>query len=274
MTTVVNAGNGSTTITTLGTITTGTWNGTVSVTGGGTGANIAASNGGIVYSTASTLALLSNTASAARMLQSGANAAPAWSTVTYPLTITAAKILYASTSSTISSIGTSIASLFCSAAAGPATVALNVADGNTVVGSASALPVRAALSAGAGLVINPALIPTVSFSLAAPTNEASTTVALTAGTFYLANAATLITFTLAASPTAGDTYVIVGIGAGGWKVAQNASQLIELPTGITTTTGTGGSLSSNNRYDCVTITYSETSNTFVATNIVGNIIYV
>jgi hypothetical protein len=76
---------GQSSITTLGTITTGTWNGSViPLAYGGTNANLTASNGGIFYSTASAGAILAGTATANKMLLSGATAAPTWSTSTIP----------------------------------------------------------------------------------------------------------------------------------------------------------------------------------------------
>lgn len=53
---------------------------------GGTGASLTASNGGLVYSTATELALLAATATAGQVLRSGASGAPSWSTATYPAT--------------------------------------------------------------------------------------------------------------------------------------------------------------------------------------------
>lgn len=58
----------------------------LSLSRGGTSANLTASNGGILYSTASAAAILSGTATAGQMLQSGASTTPAWSTATYPAT--------------------------------------------------------------------------------------------------------------------------------------------------------------------------------------------
>ena len=70
------------------------WTGELSLARGGSGAALTASNGGIVYSTASVLAILAGTGVAGRMMQSGANAAPTWSTATYPATAgTAGNIL-------------------------------------------------------------------------------------------------------------------------------------------------------------------------------------
>lgn len=58
----------------------------VSLANGGTGANLTASNGGIVYSNASTFAVLAGTATAGQHLQSGASGAPSWTTATFPST--------------------------------------------------------------------------------------------------------------------------------------------------------------------------------------------
>lgn len=51
---------------------------------GGTSANLAASNGGILYSTASAVAILGGTATASKMLLSGSSTTPSWSTSTIP----------------------------------------------------------------------------------------------------------------------------------------------------------------------------------------------
>ena len=82
---------GQNSITTLGTITTGTWNGTiVDLAHGGTNANLTASNGGIFYSTASAGAILAGTATASQVLLSGASTTPAWSTAVYPSAVATA----------------------------------------------------------------------------------------------------------------------------------------------------------------------------------------
>lgn len=70
-------------------------NAVVTLAQGGTNANLTASNGGIFYSTASAAAILSGTATANKMLLSGATAAPTWSTSTIPTSAgsTANKVL-------------------------------------------------------------------------------------------------------------------------------------------------------------------------------------
>jgi len=94
-------------ITSLGTVTTGVWNATdIGLAYGGTNASLTASNGGIVYSTATAMAILSGTATARQMLQSGASGAPAWSTATYPATTTTNRILYSSSTNTVGQITT------------------------------------------------------------------------------------------------------------------------------------------------------------------------
>ncbi len=64
------------------------WTGQLGLTRGGTGASLTASTGGIVYSGASALGVMSGTSTAGQMLRSGASAAPAWSTATWPATAT------------------------------------------------------------------------------------------------------------------------------------------------------------------------------------------
>ena len=98
---------GQTSITTLGTITSGTWNGSIiDLVHGGTNANLTASNGGIVWSNATQMQILSGTAIAKQVLLSGSGATPAWSTATYPATTTVNQILYSSATNTISGLPT------------------------------------------------------------------------------------------------------------------------------------------------------------------------
>lgn len=87
-------------ITTVGTITSGTWNGSIiDLAHGGTNANLTASNGGIHYSTSSATAILAGTATANLPLLSGSNAAPAWAAISYPTSATSGGVVYASSTS-------------------------------------------------------------------------------------------------------------------------------------------------------------------------------
>lgn len=78
------------------------------------------------------------------------------------------------------------------------------------------------------------------------------------GFAYLANNASLITFTLPASPVKLDVFQVAGLGAGGWRIAQNAlQQIIWKEGGVDgtheTTIGTGGRLDSTDDRDGVTL---------------------
>jgi hypothetical protein len=69
---------------------------------------------------------------------------------------------------------------------------------------------------------------------------------------YVTDNATLVTYTLPATAALGDSFEILGgtTGAGGWTIAQNASQQIHFGSAATTA-GVGGSLASTNQYDNV-----------------------
>lgn len=75
-------------------------------------------------------------------------------------------------------------------------------------------------------------------------------VSLAANGGYISNRGTLQTLTLPTTAAVGTRIRIYGQGAGGWKVAQNSSQLIHFGSAVTTT-GASGYLASFNRYDCV-----------------------
>lgn len=79
-----------------------------------------------------------------------------------------------------------------------------------------------------------------------------TTQTIAVNTCYIVNSASLVTFTLPASLAVGTQVQIIGLGAGGWKIAQLSGQSIKNNT-ATTTTGIGGSLSSSAASDNVTL---------------------
>ena len=91
-----------------GTVTAGLWNGSIiGLAYGGTNANLTASNGGIVWSNATQLQILAGTATAGKILQSGATATPSWSTPTYPSASgTAGKVLRADGTNNVYSTST------------------------------------------------------------------------------------------------------------------------------------------------------------------------
>lgn len=87
---------------------------------------------------------------------------------------------------------------------------------------------------------------------------------------YIANNASLVTITLPTTAAVGSIVRVAGKGAGGWKIAQNASGIIHFG-GVDTTTGTGGSLASFQRYDAIEIVCSVANNEWVVLSSQGNI---
>lgn len=100
------------------------------------------------------------------------------------------------------------------------------------------------------------------------TDVSGTTQTIASNNAYGADNEALVTFTLPSSPSIGDLMEIDGVGAGGWKIAQNASQQIVMG-GNATTAGTGGYLASTHKYDVVFLRYT-TTNKFNITSVVGS----
>lgn len=86
---------------------------------------------------------------------------------------------------------------------------------------------------------------------------------------YIANNAALVTLTLPATAAVGKRVRVIGSGAGGWKIAQNASQVIRSNDGATTV-GTGGHLDSTGRYDCVELICIVANTDWVIASITGS----
>jgi hypothetical protein len=93
---------------------------------------------------------------------------------------------------------------------------------------------------------------------------------------YIANNASLVVVTLPSSASVGDIVEVVGSGAGGWKLAQNASQEIKWTAGGVdgtneTTAGTGGYLASIDRYDTVKVQCIGNNNTWTVLRAKGQL---
>lgn len=98
----------------------------------------------------------------------------------------------------------------------------------------------------------------------------STTATMSSNNAYVANNAGLVTLTLPATAAFGDVIQVVGKGAGGWSVAQNAGQTIHFGT-FNTTTGVGGSLASTQTYDSIEMVCIIANTDFVVYTSVGNL---
>jgi trimeric autotransporter adhesin len=87
---------------------------------------------------------------------------------------------------------------------------------------------------------------------------------------YVADRSSLVTLTLPATAAFGSRLEIVGKGAGGWTIAQNAGQTIHFNS-TSTTTGASGSLSSTQQYNCVELICVTANTDFVVKDSSGNL---
>lgn len=105
-------------------------------------------------------------------------------------------------------------------------------------------------------------------------DQTTTPVTLAVDSAYSMNAgASLITATLPTTAAFGTVIQVSGYGSGGWTIAQNANQMIHFGA-VTTTTGVGGSLSSTDDKDQVTMVCAVANLEWVVNSSIGNITYV
>jgi hypothetical protein len=93
-------------------------------------------------------------------------------------------------------------------------------------------------------------------------------VALAVDNGYITTNAALVTLTLPAAAAVGTIIEVVGEGAGGWRIAQNAGQSIQFGN-LSTTVGVGGSLDSTNQWDTVVLICRVANTTWSVTGNVG-----
>lgn len=87
---------------------------------------------------------------------------------------------------------------------------------------------------------------------------------------YIPNNVALVTFTLPTTAEVGSEIKLMGLGAGGFKIAQNASQTIT-HLSKASTVGVMGYVASTDKYDCFTLRCAETDTHFRVINPDGNI---
>jgi hypothetical protein len=246
---------------------------------GGTGADLTAALGAIPYSTTSEIALLAPTATTNCPLMSGASSAPFWSTASYPNVATTSgsllradgmnwvqttsifsdtyalnTILYASALNTVSGLAPTGGAALGSDFSGLPTW-LPLTDGQILIGSTGVIPVPATLTAGTGISIGNAagsIVISTSGSPAGWTDVTGATQAMVANNGYIANRSSIITFTLPTTAAFGSYQSVIGKGAGLFTIAQNAGQSINIGS-VTSTIGTGGSISSTDQFDSLTL---------------------
>lgn len=139
--------------------------------------------------------------------------------------------------------------------AGVSAFSSTMTNGQIIIGSTGATPTAGTITAGAGVsVTNGAGTITIASVGGGVTwtDVTGTSQAMAINNGYIADNGSLVTLTLPASAALGSVINVMGLGAGGWLIAQNSGQLIRLGSSVTTT-GVGGSLASSNRYDSLVI---------------------
>jgi hypothetical protein len=129
---------GSTSITTLGTITTGVWHASIiDLPYGGTNAALTASAGGIVYSTASALAIAPGTISINKVLLSTILGAPVWSSLSYPTSAIAGQLIFASSPISLDALATANNGILVTSPTGTPSILGGTGTANQIILSGS-----------------------------------------------------------------------------------------------------------------------------------------
>lgn len=154
------------------------WTGVLSMARGGSNKALVADNGGIVYSDADSMEILAATATAGKVLQSGSNAAPSWSTPTYPSasgaagtiirsdgtnnlyttstfadTYAASSLLYSNGANTVTGLATANSAVLVTTVAGVPIWSASLTNGQVILGSTGATPVAATITGSGGITI-------------------------------------------------------------------------------------------------------------------------
>lgn len=290
---------GQSSITTLGTITTGVWTGTnIALANGGTNATLTASNGGIVFSSASALGILSGTATASQVLLSGANTTPAWSVAVFPSAIasggkimrsdgstgwTAAgftmaasfaanTIVFAASSNNLSGLATANSSSLVTNSTGVPAWSGAMTNGQIILGSTGATPTAATLTAGTGISITngagSVTVASTGLGSVVWNDVSGTTQSAAVNQGYIISNASQTTVSIPATAAEGSVFSVAGKGAAGWILQMNTGQTCHFGNAATSS---AGSLTSTNQWDAVTILCVTANTTFSVISSIGNL---
>lgn len=146
-------------------------------------------------------------------------------------------------------------------------------DGQLIIGATGGAPVAATLASADGSVTIANGTNSIDLSVTETSLswnvETGTTEDLAADNGYIGNNAAGVTFTLPATASVGDTFIVTGLQAS-WTIAQNAGQTIYFGN-QSTTTGAGGSLASTNARDVVEFICVVADTDFQVLSSIGNI---
>jgi len=148
-------------------------------------------------------------------------------------------------------------------------------DGMVLIGNtATNKPVWANITAGSGIAItNGAGTISIASTASFTWTTAAADITMTVNTGYInTKAGALLTLTLPATAAVGTTVCIQGsaAGTGGWLLAQNAGQNVQIGN-QTTTPGVGGSLASTDNNDAICCVCTVADTTWNVYSVVGNI---
>lgn len=170
-------------------------------------------------------------------------------------TLTPNGMLYAFDSTTFAEITPELSAMIVTDPTGLPQMTPTLTNGQIIIGGTGSLPKPGTIAAGTGIsILNGNNTITISSTGGGVswTDVTGTSQAISVDNGYTANNAGLVTLTLPVIASYGTSISIIGKGAGGWKIAQNAGQSIRLGSS-TTTVGAGGSLASTNSGDSINL---------------------
>jgi hypothetical protein len=227
----------------------------VSLANGGTGASLTADNGGIFYSNATTGAILSGTATAGQLLQSGSSSAPNWTTATYPSSTTANRLLYSSAANVVGQVTGANGASLVSTNAGVPTWSNSMLDGQLIMGSTGGQPQAASVTGGAGITVSAGsnsltISATAGGGGLAWSNVSGTSQAAAVNSGYITANSSLTTVTLPVTAALGSVIAVQGYGTGGWIIQAPGAQVVHIGS---VPSSAGGAIASANQYDSITL---------------------
>jgi hypothetical protein len=132
---------------------------------------------------------------------------------------------------------------------------VSLVDGQLLIGVSGSDPIPANLSAGSGIAITNSpggIMISATGSGSSWTDVSGTTQAMLPDNGYATDNSGLVTCTLPVTAAFGSSISIIGKGSGGWSIAQNAGQSIQVGN-TASTIGAGGSVSSTNQFDSLNL---------------------